>query len=153
MIGPLGWTYLGPVENSNNDANLENGHKLCASGNPTSFNWTVGPDPKDIVGGIIAVSGISSNAPPNTSVQAREASSSTTTVSAPGLNTPQPSDEFVFASFDNYDINIIVVPPHPHSIGSSQQANTPSGGLCSGSGSDGSDRTRTEHRCCRFRFG
>jgi hypothetical protein len=61
--GPAGWTHLGQIANSTNNVNLDVWYKFRASGDPSSFKWSVGPDPQDIVGGIIALSGVSSTTP------------------------------------------------------------------------------------------
>jgi hypothetical protein len=104
--GPSGWTHLGQVANSSNNVNLDVWYKFRASGDPTAFKWTVGPDPQDIVGGIIAISGISSSAPLDTWVKATAANSSTATASVPGFTTAGNNDELVFISVDNYDNDI-----------------------------------------------
>jgi hypothetical protein len=105
-IGPAGWTHLGQVANSTNNVNLDIWYKFRANGDPASFKWTVGPDPQDIVGGILAISGISSTAPLDTWVKAAAVNSSSGTASVPSFATAGNNEELVFISVDNHDSDI-----------------------------------------------
>ena len=104
--GPAGWTHLGQVANSTNNVNLDIWYKFRANGDPASFKWTVGPDPQDIVGGILAISGISSTAPLDTWVKAAAVNSSSGTASVPSFATAGNNEELVFISVDNHDSDI-----------------------------------------------
>jgi hypothetical protein len=125
--GPSGWTHLGQAANSSNNVNLDVWYKFRTSGDPAAFKWTVGPDPQDIVGGIIAVSGIRSSAPLDTWVKASAVNSSTVTASVPGFSIAGNNEELVFISIDNHDSDISSV-----SAGFTQQWNLIAGEYANG---------------------
>jgi len=127
--GPAGWTHLGQVATSNNNVSLDIWYKFRSSGDPTSFTWSVGPDPQDIVGGIIAFSGISSTRPLDAWVSQAVAGSPTNVASVSGFTTTANNEELVFLSAFNADANLTGV-----TAGFGQQWNLITGWYASGAG-------------------